>query len=176
MFASAAHARSRFRLGAPQRLQDLQGQVGIGFLQRQRTDDGIGVSFQRIAPLLPVLGVAPSGFMRGNEPLTHLLEGHELGGLNRGSGLQLAAVLARVDPFGDQAAVVSVQLAGALEGNIFDRSNAAPLFLPGDRVTAWSKPSRLRCGLPDRARVRRGAFQGRVPWVFRNLPALPVAR
>jgi hypothetical protein len=66
----------------------------------------------------------------------HLLEEHDLGGLDRGGGLQLAPVLARIDPLSDQAPVLGVQLAGAFERNILDRPYANPPLLAGDRVTA----------------------------------------
>jgi hypothetical protein len=35
-------------------------------------------------------------------------------------------VFARIDPFGEQLPVLRVQLAGAIEGNIFDRAYANP--------------------------------------------------
>ena len=45
-----------------------------------------------------MLPVPPAALMAGNEALAHLLEGHDLGGLDRGCGLQLASVLARIIP------------------------------------------------------------------------------
>jgi hypothetical protein len=74
--------------------------------------------------------------MRGNEPFGHLLERHSLSGSDHGRGLLLPPVLARIDPFGDQAAVVCVQLGGALERNILGRAYATPLILTCNRVTA----------------------------------------
>jgi hypothetical protein len=53
--------------------------------------------------------------MRGNEPLRRFLPSHELGGFDRGSGLQLPTVFAWIDPLGEQSTVLCIQLAGALE-------------------------------------------------------------
>jgi hypothetical protein len=65
-----------------------------------------------------------------------LLERHDLGGLDHGSSLQLPAVFAQIDPFGDQPPVLRVQLAGALERDVLDRPDTDPPFLAGDRVAA----------------------------------------
>src|SRR5262245_20247810 len=83
-----------------------------------------------------MLGVAPPGFMRGNEASAHLFEGHDLGRRDRCGGLQLPPVFARIDALGDYLAVLDVHFSGPLERDVLGRPYANPPLLAGDRVTA----------------------------------------
>jgi hypothetical protein len=117
-------------------LQHAHCQGDVNCLHRQSAMIRMNVIPQRIAPLLLVLGVSPFGFVRGNEALAHLLGGHDFGGLDRGRGFQLATAFAQIDPYGDQAAVLGMQIAGELERNILDRAYADPDLLAVDVIAA----------------------------------------
>src|SRR5262249_7713191 len=59
----------------PDRLQHFEHQRRVDVLHWQITDHWIDVGFKRIAPLLPMLWIAPAGLMRGDVSLGALLKG-----------------------------------------------------------------------------------------------------
>src|ERR1700730_19283868 len=76
---SLSDAACRLRFGSPNRLYDLQDKSRIDRLHRELPYDGCCVRRQRVDPLVPVLGVAPGGLMRGNVALRCLLKRDRLG-------------------------------------------------------------------------------------------------
>jgi len=58
------------------------------------------VAIERVAPLLPMLGVAPAGLMRGDISLGALLEGDRPGFLDQLGAALLAPMLQRINFLG----------------------------------------------------------------------------
>src|SRR6516165_5360055 len=58
----------------PNRLQHFEYQRRVNVLHRQVADDGINITLKRVVPLLTMLGIAPTGFVRGDVLLGTFLE------------------------------------------------------------------------------------------------------
>jgi hypothetical protein len=71
---SAAHSTCRLCLCLPDRLDHLEYQSCINVSHGNVADDGIGIVFEGIAPLLAMLGVLPSSLVGFDELLGGLLE------------------------------------------------------------------------------------------------------
>ena len=78
----AAHPARRLRLGLPDGLDRLHHQANVDRRDGQAAEHRESVGGERVAPLLPVLGVAPAGLMRGDKGFGALLERHRLGRLD----------------------------------------------------------------------------------------------
>ena len=60
---AAPHPARRFRLARPQRLDDFHHHAGIDTIDRNFAEDRIGIGGKRVAPLRPVLRIAPAALM-----------------------------------------------------------------------------------------------------------------
>src|ERR1700739_1640838 len=58
-FDASAHPASCFGLLAPDRVEHLHDQTAVDGSHREITQSRMSVSFERISPLLPVLGITP---------------------------------------------------------------------------------------------------------------------
>jgi hypothetical protein len=65
-FNPAPHAAGSFGLVLPDRLKDLQHMRSANVGNRQFAHDGIDIGGQRVAPLLPVLVIAPACLIRAD--------------------------------------------------------------------------------------------------------------
>src|ERR1700723_494438 len=77
-FDAAAHPACRFRFLCPNRIKHLHDKPSIDRRHRQFPQDGIDVGFERVYPLLPMLGVAPAGPVLFDEIGGALAEGPAL--------------------------------------------------------------------------------------------------
>src|SRR6516165_2690059 len=59
----------------PDRLQHFEHQRRVDVLHGQVADHWIDIRLERVAPLLPMLRIAPAGFVRSDVSLGTLLEG-----------------------------------------------------------------------------------------------------
>jgi hypothetical protein len=75
----AAHPACRLRLLRPKGIENLHDQPGIDCRYRQLADHRIDIGCERVAPLLPMLGVAPSRLVAGDELFRRFAEGPPLG-------------------------------------------------------------------------------------------------
>ena len=96
-FNPAPDAASGFRLVLPDRLKDFQHMCRGNFGNRQFAYDRIDVAGKRVAPLLPMLVIAPACLIRADIGFRHALERHpgdlcHLSGSKGLSGLPLAFV------------------------------------------------------------------------------------
>src|SRR6516165_10895020 len=113
----AANTARGVGLVLPDRLQHLEHQRRVDVLHWQIADDGMDVAIKRVAPLLPMLGIAPAGFMRGDVSLGALLEGDRPGLLDQLGAALLTPMLQRIDFFCPQAPRFGRQFSRALEWN-----------------------------------------------------------
>lgn len=72
---TAAHPARGFRLLGPDRIEHLHNKPSVDRRDRQFPQNGVDVSRQGVAPLLTMLGVAPTGFMTADEFLREFAEG-----------------------------------------------------------------------------------------------------
>jgi hypothetical protein len=80
-FDPAAHPARGLRLGLPDGLDRLHHEANVDRRDGQAPEHRESIGGERVAPLLPVLGVAPAGLMSGDKGFGALLERHRLGRL-----------------------------------------------------------------------------------------------
>ena len=97
VFNSAAYPAGGLGLSGPDWLQHLHHERDIDTLHRERPEDGVGVGFERVAPLVGVLGGAPSGLLGLYVRFRRVLEGDRLGGFQAGSGHRVVPRLDGID-------------------------------------------------------------------------------
>ena len=77
----AADTARRLGLGGPDRLQDIHDEARVDLLDRQRSDNRVGVGLESASPLVSMLGVPPAGLVGRDVALAALPERHGLGRL-----------------------------------------------------------------------------------------------
>jgi hypothetical protein len=87
-FDTASYSTRRFRLHRPNRLKHPSDVSQLYGANRQFAEYGRGIDRKSSFPLRRVLDVAPASSMRGNVPLSTLVERHRLGGFHFGGGAQ----------------------------------------------------------------------------------------
>src|SRR6516225_3018715 len=113
----AANTARGVGLVLPDRLQAFEHQRRVNVLHGQIADDGMDIAIKRIAPLLPMLGIAPAGLMRRDVSFGALLEGDRPGLLDQLGATLFTPMLQRIDFFCSQTARFGRQFSRALEWN-----------------------------------------------------------
>src|SRR5262249_25243033 len=116
-----------FVLFAPHRLQNLHHEAGVDRVDGQIADYRIGVCRESIVPLLPMLGIAPAGFMRRHVARGAPFECHRLRLGNALCGLGSVSRLYRVEAR-QAGACAGARPPGALRRGLPSWSEPSPIW------------------------------------------------
>src|SRR5215831_8719072 len=160
---TAAHARCCLGLLGPHGLDNLHDQASVDGLHWQPAEHRAHIGAQRVLPLLPMLGVPPCRFVRGDVGRGASIKRHRLRRLDGGRRALLISRLDRVDPGGEEAAAFASKLAclGEADARIAAEAHiarpATHCVSEYPAATVW--PTR-RCALP----LRYGETIRGKPW------------